>query len=302
MKQITQKHRNLAICYCIAVLAFSSILPNADAASNSQKTCLWRIQSDNTTAYIQGSIHLLSKDAYPLPPQIEQAFATSDQVILEMDLAVMNDPMTQIEMLTKGMLPTGQTLTDILKPETIDLISKCSKNIGMNIIAFERYKPWMILMVLSATKLQSLGFSPENGIDFYFYKRAVSLNKKIVGLETMNEQLALFDNIVGKDQDAFVEQGLEDFMTIGDDIDSIIKAWRVGDLDKLNAILLKNMHKYPELHDILILNRNKNWMKTIEKTMKSGTTTMIIVGAGHLSGKGGLIQLLKNKNYKLEQL
>ncbi len=219
-----------------------------------------------------------------------------------MDLAVMNDPMAQIEMLSKGMLPAGQTLADILKPETIEIISKCSQDIGMNIIAFERYKPWMILMVLSATKLQSLGFSPENGLDFHYYKRAVSLNKKIIGLETMNEQLALFDNIAESDQDIFVKQGLEDFMTIGDDIDEIIKAWKIGDLDKLNTILLKNMHKYPDLYDTLILNRNKKWMKTISEIMDSGETTMIIVGAGHLSGKDGLVQLLKNEKFKLEQL
>lgn len=214
----------------------------------------------------------------------------------------MSNPMAQREMFTRCMLPAGQTINDILKPKTIELLDKCSKNVGMNIIAFKRYKPWMILMVLSAKKLDSLGFSPKNGLDFHFYKKAVSLNKKIIGLETMNEQLALFDNITGSDQDVFVKQGLEDFMTLGDNINEIIKAWKIGDLEKLNKILLKNMHKYPKLFNILILNRNKKWIKKIKKIMKSGKTTMIIVGAGHLSGKGGLVQLLKNENYKLEQL
>jgi uncharacterized protein len=271
-------------------------------AAPETNTCLWRVQSSNTTAYLQGSIHLLSEDAYPLPPQIDKAFEASKQIVLEMDLAVMTDPDAQLSMLMKGMLPKGQTLADILKPKTLELAERCSEEIGLSLVAFSRYKPWMFVMALTATRLQQLGFSADNGLDWHFYKRANAHKKNTIGLETLDEQLALFELVVANDQDAFVRQSLEDFTTLEADLTSIIAAWSTGDLDSLSKTLLRNLSKYPDVHRILIRDRNLKWMKTLNEVMQSGVTSMVIVGAGHLPGNDGLIALLQQSGYTVEQL
>jgi len=278
------------------------LLAQAADPEAASKTCVWRVQSDSTTAYLQGSIHLLSEDAYPLPEAIESAFKASEQIVLEMDLSVMTDPDAQIEMMVKGMLPRGQSLSDILSPKTLELAEACAADVGMSMVAFKHYKPWMFVMVLTATRLQQLGFSAQHGIDWHFYQRAKELKKNIIGLETLDEQLALFESMVAGDQDAFVRQSLEDFATIEEELAAIISSWNQGDLIGLEKVLLDNLRNYPNVHRILIRERNARWMKTLEEVMQSGKTSMIIVGAGHLPGKDGLVALLRARGYSIEQL
>ncbi len=278
------------------------LLTRAAAPDATPRSCLWRVQSGTTTAYLQGSIHLLSEDTYPLPEPIESAFKASEQIVLEMDLAVMTDPDAQIEMMVKGMLPRGKSLTDILSPKTLTLAEACSAEVGMQMVAFKHYKPWMFVMVLTATRLEQLGFSAQHGIDWHFYQRARESNKHVIGLETLDEQLALFESMVAGDQDAFVRQSLEDFANIEEELAGIISSWNSGDLGALEKALLDNLRNYPSVHRILIKERNARWMKTLEEVLQSGKTSMIIVGAGHLPGKDGLVSLLRARGYSVEQL
>ncbi len=282
--------------------ALFPLLLAVSAFAADPRGCLWRVQSDTTTLYLQGSIHLLTEDAYPLPQPIEDAFLASEQVVLEMDLSAMTDPDAQIAMMVKGMLPRGESLTDILQPKTLKLAKTCAREIGLEMIAFKHYKPWMFVMALTATRLEQLGFSAQHGIDWHFYRRAKELEKSIVGLETLDEQLGLFDSMVGGDQDAFVRQSLEDFATIEEDLAGIITSWREGDLEGLGEALLSNLEKYPTIHRVLIKERNERWMKTLNGIMQSGTTSMVVVGAGHLPGEDGLVALLRAKGYAVEQL
>ncbi|MBT3193903.1 MAG: TraB/GumN family protein [Verrucomicrobia bacterium] len=284
------------------ILALSLAQPGIGSEQDAPSACLWRVQSSNTTAYIQGSVHLLSDDAYPLPSQVEMAFKASERIVLEMDLAIMTDPEAQLELVIKGMLPEGKTLHDVLSPQTLELAEDCAQDIGLSMVAFKRYKPWMFVMALTSTRLQQLGFSAENGLDWHFYKRAKELEKAIVGLETLDEQLALFESVVEEDQDAFVRQSLEDFATLETDIAGIMEAWTHGDLDALSEALFQNLREYPNIQRILIDDRNAKWMRTLNGMMQSGVTTMVIVGAGHLPGEGGLIAQLRASGYTVEQL
>lgn len=282
--------------------AIASICIATEPEPPSLQTCLWRAQSSNTTVYLQGSIHLLSKDAYPLPRQIENAFKASQQIVLEVDLTVMSDPDKQLEIVLKGMLPNHQTLDSILSPKTLKKAETCARTIGMPMMAFKHYKPWMFVMALTAVRLEQLGFSPENGLDWHFYRRATEAKKPVIGLETIDEQLSLLDEMAGTDQDAFVWQSLEDFTDIEKEMTTIVTAWRTGDINALAQSLLGNLKKYPNVHKRLIRDRNTTWMKHIETIMQGGVTSMIVVGAGHLPGPDGLIALLKDRGYTVEQL
>ncbi len=299
---MVQAQRQIRALLGIAVVGLPLIARAADPEAAPARSCLWRVKSDTTTAYLQGSIHLLTEDAYPLPQPVEDAFLASDQIVLEMDLSAMTDPDAQIEMMVKGMLPRGQSLTDILSPKTLELAERCSNEIGMQMVAFKHYKPWMFVMVLTATRLEQLGFSAQHGVDWHFHQRAMKLEKPVIGLETLEEQLALFEAMANGDRDAFVRQSLEDFATIEKDLASIIHSWQRGNLDGLGRALLSNLQKYPNVHRILIRERNARWMETFNEIMQSGTTTMIIVGAGHLPGKDGLIAMLRASGYSVEQL
>jgi uncharacterized protein YbaP (TraB family) len=278
-----------------------AVSPDAQEAAP-QKACLWRVQSSNTTAYLQGSIHLLSEASYPLPRQIEAAFAASDQLVMEVDLAIMTNPKAQLEMVLQGMLSDGRTLDSILSAKTLALAKTSTEAMGLQLGAFRHYKPWMFVMTLTATRLQQLGFSAENGLDWHFYKRAVAQKKNVIGLETVNEQLMLLDAMAGDDQDAFVRQSLEEFADIKTEMTAMIAAWSMGDIEALGQALLKNLRKYPNVYSSLIRDRNLKWMKQFNEVMQSGVTSMIVVGAGHIPGPDGLIVLLRAQGYTVEQL
>ena len=292
----------VSLLAAVALLACSNIFPqNSVAQPGTTKTSLWRVSSSNTTAYLQGSIHLLSDTEYPLPQQIDKAFQASEHIVLEMDLSVMTNSDAQIYMMMQGMLPQGESLPDILSSQTQNMAKQCAADLGLHMAMFKHYKPWMFVMTLTAVKLQKLGFSPEYGLDWHFFQQAGAAGKKVTGLETLAEQLAFFDAMMADDQDAFVRQSLQDFALIEEELSTIIEAWRHGDLDALSKSLLKNFEKYPKLHNVLIRDRNQRWMRTFEEVMQSGTTTMFIVGAGHLPGADGLLSLLEAQGYTIEQ-
>lgn len=266
------------------------------------KNSLWRVKGEKNTVYIQGSIHLLKSGNYPLNEAIEQAFDDSEVLALELDAGLMNDPATALQMLTKGTLPEGSTLEESLSAKTYELAKTRTSELGLDIEFFERFKPWFFAVSIEATKLQSLGFSSLHGVDMYFYSKAQKVGKPVVGLETVEFQIGLFDNLSSAEQDNFVYQTLKELDTVEKEIKVIIKAWETGDTGGLEAALLKNFKKYPGLYEIFLSKRNRNWMSKLEEFLKDDKNYMIVVGAAHLVGKTGVIELLKKKGYSIEQM
>ena len=267
----------------------------------SSKNILWRIGSQNNSVYLLGSIHLLKSDNYPLNDIIENAFEDSQILVLEIDLESMMDPEIQRTMLMKGMFSEGQTLEKSIGKDAYKLAKTKTEELGVDIAMFENFKPWFFAMTLTTMKLQLLGFNSQYGLDFYFFMKAKQTGKQIVGLETPEYQLDLFDKMPSHNQELLVYQTLLELDIIEKEIDTILNAWSTGDARELGTMLLKSFKEYPGLYETLVTSRNKNWMSKIESFLEKKENYMILVGAGHLVGKNGLVELLKNKGYSIEQ-
>lgn len=267
----------------------------------SSKNILWRIGSQNNSVYLLGSIHLLKSDNYPLNDIIENAFEDSQILVLEFDLESMMDPEIQRTMLMKGMFSEGQTLEKSIGKDAYKLAKTKTEELGVDIAMFENFKPWFFAMTLTTMKLQLLGFNSQYGLDFYFFMKAKQTGKQIVGLETPEYQLDLFDKMPSHNQELLVYQTLLELDIIEKEIDTILNAWSTGDARELGTMLLKSFKEYPGLYETLVTSRNKNWMSKIESFLEKKENYMILVGAGHLVGKNGLVELLKNKGYSIEQ-
>ena len=288
----------------IIALMFTSLW-SAQTAENLEagsKNSLWKVKSENNTIYLQGSVHLLKSDNYPLDPSIEKAFETSQVLVLEADLRTMSDPKVQQLMITKGMLPQGYSLEDRLSRGTFELAKKEMQELSIDISAFMQFKPWMFAMSLVTVKLQKLGFTPEYGVDMYFLSRAIKSGKKIVGLETLEYQIDLFDTLTPTQQDALVLQTLKDLDIIEERINSIVMAWSSGDVKTMEEIMVESFKEYPTIYALLITKRNENWVSQIETLLHQTDNYMIVVGALHLVGENGLVELLRRKGYTVEQL
>jgi len=295
--------RKSTVIIVIALTFFSYFSAQAEESSSAgSKSSLWRIKSQKNTIYLQGSLHLLKSDNYPLNASIEKAFEDSQILVLEADPRKLRDPETQQMMLTKGMLAQGDSLEDQLSKETYDLAKQKTSELGMDISAFNQLKPWMFSMIITIIELQKLGFNPKHGLDMYFFSKALKAGKQIMGLETIEYQLDLFDSLSAADQGALVRQTLKDLDIIQEKSDSLVEAWSIGDIKRVEAILLKSFREYPTIYGLLITRPNKNWVSRIESFLKQTDNYMIVVGVGHLAGENGLVQLLKRKGYSVEQL
>ncbi|MEI6891055.1 MAG: TraB/GumN family protein [Pontiella sp.] len=291
--QTTQSRSTLLTLTAVLILT---------ALSSGAKSTLWEVSSGKHTLYVQGSSHILKEGNYPLAPAIEAAYSNSTVLILEVDMAEMTSPKTQQLILQKAMLTQPDTLQTVIKPETYHALRTACADAGLPITALHPFKPWFATMTLTLVKMQKLGFDQQFGLDQYFYNKAVADGKKVIGLETIDFQIALFDSLSKENPDDFVDRSLADLALIHTQITELIEAWETGDMKTLDRLMSKSFDGYPELYDQFITDRNKAWAKQLSKMIHEDDTYMVVVGAGHLPGEEGLIQRLKAKGFTVEQL
>lgn len=288
-------------------LAFRCLLVAAVVAATAEtraqdKSFLWQVQSAKSNVYLLGSVHFLKQENYPLKKTIEKAFDNAQKLVLEIDLKEADAGAVQRLTLEKGIQRNGKTLQENVSPETYGLAQKRAAELGIDIRALSPLKPWVVALTLTALQLQKLGFDPKYGVDRYLAERAMKAGKTIVGLESAAFQIGLIDGLSGKDQESMLRQSLKEMDLLDRGLDEIVRAWSTGDMQSLEALLLRGMREYPAVHQKIIVDRNRRWLPEIEKIIEQGESTLIIVGAGHLVGKDGVVELLKARGYTLEQM
>ena len=126
--------------------------------------------------------------------------------------------------------------------------------------------------------------------------------KSVLGLETFEQQMDMLDTMSKINPDDLVRQAIKDLDVLEEELDTILNAWSTGDMDKLEDTILKSFKEFPDIYRVLITQRNKKWIKKIEAFLGEKENHMIVVGAAHLAGKNGLVEVLKKKGYSVEQL
>jgi hypothetical protein len=302
-KLLSKKPRRTAVNFVVCLLYAGSVLfPSFGTPAGAEKRSLWKIQSKNNVVYLMGSIHYLKPQSYPLDQAMEDAFKNSKKLVLEIDLESMEKEQGQKLIFLKGVYTDGRTLKEGISGETYALAEKELKALGLDMKTFGQFKPWLVAITVSALKLQKLGFDPNHGIDRYFYGRAKKENREVLGLETLEYQINLFDGMSERTQEAMLLQTLKDIHSIEGAIDTIIKAWSSGDMKTLDNVLLRSLKEYPEVYQRLILDRNRAWLPKIESYLSQNENYLVVVGAGHLAGKDSLIEMIMAKGYSVEQL
>jgi uncharacterized protein len=272
-------------------------------AQDGSKSFLWKVKSDKNIVYVHGSIHCLKEEFYPLAMKIENAFDESDVLVLELDLKA--DPARIQELILRaGLYPDGDSLRNHISRETYDLMIAEFRKYGPAMIdRVEKLRPWVAAITLDALELQRMGCRPELGIDQYF--RAKAVDKKVLALETPEFQMAVLSRLNEVDQDALLLSTIRELNTIEKELAILLNAWKTGDEEKMEGLLFGQMSRYPHLapfFDKMIYQRNRDMTSKIEGYLKGGGTYFVVVGAGHLTGKKGIIDLLRKKGYSVEQL
>jgi hypothetical protein len=283
----------------VLVALLTLVAPVHDALARS---FLWKASGPQGVIYLVGSVHMLSKDYYPLSPALEAAFKDSDLLVEEADLGELLSPDSQFKMLSQGMLPESQSLQRVLSPKTYALVSKRVGDLGMPIEVLQRFKPWFLALTIMSLDWQSSGLDPELGLDKHFYDRARGEGKRVQGFETAEYQISRFDQMTMDQQDHLLAESITELDTERSNITRLVDAWRVGDEPTVERIVLQGLKDDPQMYQRLLVDRNRNWLPTIESFFNRRGHTFVVVGAAHLVGPDGLLAILKSKGYSIEQL
>ena len=285
------------------LLAFAlPVLAQAPRASVATRHSLWKIEGTKSTVYLMGSVHVLKPENYPLPAPLESAFTNSQIAVFETDMGEMEKSETQTKLLSKAQLPAGETLADQLSPEVYAQFTKHLETAGLPAMMFTQLKPSMAAIMVLVLELQKMGLNPEQGMDKHFFTLAKEQGKQIVGLESLDFQIGLITDFTKAEGEALMRSTLKDLDQFKSKIGDLLKAWETGDSERLQKLLNEFVEEEPALYKRLLTDRNKSWIPKIEEFSKGDKNTIVIVGAGHLVGKEGVVELLKKKGLKVTQL
>lgn len=299
------KIQRLTFAALVALLALWFVSPLRAAENTTTGTslhCLWKVAGPSNAVYLLGSIHLLKRSDYPLGAAIESAFTNSGVVAFETDIEKLQSPETQMLLLGKSQLPEGETLEQQLTPGTYARFSNYVSQAGLPLMIFNRMKPFVAVAALTVIELQKLELDPEFGVDKYFFGRATKDGKRIVPLETVEFQLDLITGFSKAEGELVMKCSLADMDKTRRQFKEIVQAWQTGDATKLAGLLNEATREAPVIFKRLVTDRNRDWLPKIETLLAGQTNAIVIVGAGHLVGNEGVVELLKKKGRKVTQL
>jgi len=269
-----------------------------------KKCFLWKVKSAQSSVYLLGSLHLTGKELYPLNKKIENAFDTSDFLVVEVNVNAADNLETQTLMLAKAMYPNNDALDNHLSKETYTLLKKKLDSLGLDIVEFSKFKPWYVAIKITILALLRLGYDPDLGLDSYFLSN-VQGHKKILELESFDFQIQLFDSFSDKLQELFLVSSIIDLDILEKSMNTITSAWLSGDATAMENILFEGLQEQPALSPVyerIFYERNEKMASKIESYLKSAGNYFVVVGSGHLIGEHGIIRLLEHKGFTVEQL
>ena len=254
------------------------------------RPALWKVGNGTTTIYLFGTVHALPKGVEWFDGPVAAAFDASDTLVTEI-IEKSPEEMRGIVM-GKAMLPEGETLRTQLSPAMRAKFEKALRANAMAPESFDRFRPWYAAIALSTLPLMRTGYDPANGVDGKLVARAASLGKGHEALETPEYQLGLFGQLPQPLQIQYLKEVVEGIGTIPHDLKIMIAEWKHGNASRLAKIMNAN-ESDPRLTNILLINRNVNWAEWVKARMARPGTVFVAVGAGHLAGKGSLLDQLK---------
>lgn len=264
--------------------------------------CVWRAWKPGVegSLFLAGTIHILRAEDYPLAPAYEAAYRQADQVVLELPPGTGRSEVLARRMRERAALPHGRHLKDVISEDEWRRVEAWAASQGMPVSAFSGFHPWYVSLVIVAVEYARLGAGPDHGVDHYYELRAYEDGKPASGLETMEFQLDLFAEMTPQQELDMLEQTLSEVERVKEDFAEMLRAWKSGDLDALDELLYREAEQYPELMDTFLKKRNQAWVPKLMKMTEGGKNVLVLVGAGHLGGKAGVLSLLRAQGCEIE--
>ena len=272
----------------------------APAPAPARKAMFWKVSSTNNVAWLLGSIHVGSKSMYPLPKEMEDAFERSTALLVEIDLNHVDLQKMQMLVFQTGLYGGDETLWDHVSPETRQRLEAFCEKYGLPAMAMSKMKPWAAAMMISTIPLMKSGMEMSLGIDKHFLDKAEKAAKRVVEIESADEQMKLVSGITAEMlEKSVVASAKQDPEEYGKRLQ---QTWISGDTGQMEKIMREQTSDAVEFAKAMVEDRNQHMADVAEKFLKGKEQAFVVVGAGHMVGPGGMVRLLEKRGYKVEQV
>jgi uncharacterized protein YbaP (TraB family) len=276
-------------------ISLLTLLTGLSFSQELEKSLLWKISGNGLQrdSFLYGTIHITC-DA-TLDANTINALEKTEQLYLELD---MDEKSMQMQMMKHMMMKDGVKLSTLLNPDDFKTVDEfLKKNINMSAKMFDSFKPFIITTMLYPKMIDCPFQSVENEL----MKVSKEQKEEIFGLETVEDQMKVFDAISYQVQaDELVKMAKSDLQKDKDELNKMMKIYQNKDIEGMLKMMDDSDNKITsDNQDVLLNNRNKNWIPVMIKTMKA-KPTFFGVGAGHLAGEEGVIKLLRKEGFTVE--
>jgi uncharacterized protein len=294
------KIQNLVLI-TILLFIFGCKTPQKVNNAGLEKSLLWRLESKEATkpSYLFGTIHIIDSKKYFLPKGTLSAIDECKKMVFEIDMEKMSDMTNMMGMMGKIMMKDGKTLRDLVSKEEYGRIENHFKKMGLPMFMFEKMKPFFLtIFAEEGMDPQALQTGTMKSYEMEFAELARDKEMSTGGLETIEFQMSLFDQISYEDQAKMLVEAIDGNKTKDNTMDKMIEYYQAQDVDKLSDLINDEGGDIQNFNDRLVTDRNKNWIQGIRDEIKA-QPTFIAVGAGHLGGANGVIRLLRQNGIKV---
>ena len=280
----------------LIALFFLLLLAPAAAATHATPA-LWHIKGPQGDVTLLGSIHLLPPDVDWHTKQVKAAIARADVFVFEVSNE--DSAMDKMRALIQqhGFLKPGQSLRALLSDEAKARYDTALQKAHLDPAMTDSEKPWLVSLQLLVAEGKQANYSPEDGVDRAVMAEANAAHKPMRYLESVEQQFALLAPADEELQIHSFETDLEDFTKGDDDLDQLFQAWASGDAARLGQLMNEGLDAHPDVREELLDARNRRWAVQIQTMLREKRRFFVTVGAGHLSGPGGVPALLRKAGY-----
>lgn len=290
-----------AVVAAAFIFSCKTVGKTATAYKPLEPALLWKIEGKGISkpSYLYGTIHIIGSEDFFWPKGTMTAFDESKKVFFEIDMKEMTDISALMGIMGKVFMKDGKTLKDLITDEEYKLVSSHFEKMGMPLFMLERIKP-MFLTVFAYGDMNptDINSGKLKSYEMELMELAGSADKETAGLETIDYQVGLFDEIPYEAQAKMLVDALRTTTGDNDEFKKMTEMYKKQDIDKMVKMATEEGSDIAGFEDKLLNQRNQNWIPQIISQSKA-QQTFFAVGAGHLGGPKGVIHLLRKEGYKV---
>jgi len=289
-----------------AALVFALLAALLAHAQKGSTPLLFEVRSATNTVYLLGTVHVGSRQMYPMSNAVDEAFARSRVLALEIDP---NDREGALAALQGSLYRPPDNLRNHIPPALLAELQAVLPRVGLPIEYAQTMKPPLLAITMSMMEIARLGYDPAMGIEPYLAARAKERGMPMAQLESAEDQMRLFDLLSEPTQIAVLAQTLRSIARdeLAGELDALLAAWSQGDAKRLLEVIERDSAELPagmgeELREVLYTRRNRGMAAKVEAMLAGDVPHFVAVGAGHLLSEDGVVALLRERGFAVKRL